>query len=212
MNDRGARDFYLPLVLRLTFRLGQQRPLFLYTHCKYPSGTLKNSFHKCPINVDLASADPRVPPAQAFFTLDWRKLWELWVTPEVLLAKFGQVNNPYRRTNSWELLCYWEFESENNECVRAQRLQYSGEFIGRRRWRYLSPQLSPFKFELPPVVAQRRQRWRRCVDTALASPDDFYSWESAPFVKPGTYVVQPRSAVILTLPLQAADEAVSQAR
>jgi glycogen operon protein len=70
----------------------------------------------------------------------------------------------------------------------------------------------PLTFELPPVLAQRQQRWRRCVDTALASPDDFCSWESAPFVEQATYVVQPRSAVILALPLHAADEAVSQVR
>jgi glycogen operon protein len=70
----------------------------------------------------------------------------------------------------------------------------------------------PLTFELPPVLAQRQQRWRRCVDTALASPDDFCSWESAPFVEQATYVVQPRSAVILALPLHAADEAISQVR
>jgi len=76
----------------------------------------------------------------------------------------------------------------------------------------LSPQLFPLTFELPPVLAQRQRRWRRCVDTALASPDAFYSWETAPFVEQATYVVQPRSAVMLTLALQAADQAISQVR
>jgi hypothetical protein len=39
---------------------------------------------------------------------------------------------------------------------------------------------------------------QRCIDTALASPDDFCDWETAPFVQ------QPRSVVILMLPLQPA--------
>ena len=64
----------------------------------------------------------------------------------------------------------------------------------------------PLTFELPPVPAESRQRWRRCVDTALASPDDFCSWETAPFVENATYVLQPRSVVCLVLPLQLAAE------
>ena len=41
----------------------------------------------------------------------------------------------------------------------------------------------PLTFELPPVPAESQQRWRRCIDTALASPDDIYPWEKAPFVR-----------------------------
>jgi len=70
----------------------------------------------------------------------------------------------------------------------------------------------PLTFELPPVSAKGQRFWRRCVDTALASPDDFCSWETAPWVEQATYVVQPRAAVILALPLQAADEIDSQVR
>ena len=69
----------------------------------------------------------------------------------------------------------------------------------------------PLTFELPPIPAESEQRWRRCVDTALTSPDDFWPWEKAPFVEQTNYVVQPRSVVILTLPLQAA-EGISLAR
>jgi len=52
-------------------------------------------------------------------------------------------------------------------------------------------------FELPPMT----QGWRRCIDTALASPDDVCPWECAPVVRQGTYDVQSRSVVLLVLPL-----------
>jgi isoamylase len=60
----------------------------------------------------------------------------------------------------------------------------------------------PLTFELPPGPPESDQFWRRCVDTALASPDDFRPWENAPFVEQPTYVVQPRSLVGLALPLK----------
>jgi len=43
----------------------------------------------------------------------------------------------------------------------------------------------PLTFELPPVPADRQQRWRRCIDTALDSPDDICPWETAPAVTAG---------------------------
>ena len=70
----------------------------------------------------------------------------------------------------------------------------------------------PLTFELPPVAAERQQRWRRCIDTALASPDDIYPWAKAPVVEQANYVVQPRSVVLLALPLQTGAESVFQAR
>jgi isoamylase len=70
----------------------------------------------------------------------------------------------------------------------------------------------PLTFELPPIPAESRPSWRRCIDTALASPDDIYPWEKAPLVTAATYVVQPRSVVLLALALQAAAESVSPAR
>ncbi|HJS59137.1 MAG TPA: alpha-amylase family glycosyl hydrolase, partial [Vicinamibacteria bacterium] len=62
----------------------------------------------------------------------------------------------------------------------------------------------PLTFELPPVPAYTRERWRRCIDTALASPDDIYLWEEAPLAEQPTYVVQPRSVVLLALALHEA--------
>ena len=68
----------------------------------------------------------------------------------------------------------------------------------------------PLTFELPPAAGDGGQPWRRCVDTALASPDDFCAWEKAPFVRQPTYVVAPRSVVVLLL-LQSAPQPLSRA-
>ena len=70
----------------------------------------------------------------------------------------------------------------------------------------------PLTFELPPVPTQGQQRWRRCIDTALASPDDIYPWEEGPLVEQATYVAQPRSLVLVALALQGDAEGASQAR
>jgi glycogen operon protein len=59
----------------------------------------------------------------------------------------------------------------------------------------------PLTFELPPMAAESGNSWRRCVDTALAPPDDICSWDAAPAVPQATYVVQPRSVVLLALAL-----------
>ncbi len=53
----------------------------------------------------------------------------------------------------------------------------------------------PLSFELPAPTSEHR--WRRCVDTALASPDDVRRWEEAPIVESSTYVVQPRSIALV---------------
>ena len=55
----------------------------------------------------------------------------------------------------------------------------------------------PLTFELPPAPAGDAHGWRRCIDTSLASPDDIWEWERAPAVAAMSYVVQPRSVVLL---------------
>jgi isoamylase len=45
--------------------------------------------------------------------------------------------------------------------------------------------------------------WRRCIDTALDSPDDIRLWEEAPAITSTTYMVQPRSVALMALPLSA---------
>jgi isoamylase len=65
----------------------------------------------------------------------------------------------------------------------------------------LSAYWEPLTFELPPVPDDARQRWRRCIDTARASPHDAYRWEEAPGITEEAYVVEPRSIVVLALAL-----------
>lgn len=50
-------------------------------------------------------------------------------------------------------------------------------------------------FDLPPLPPG--QIWRRLVDTALPSPQDFHTTTTAPEVNQDRYTAQPRSAVIL---------------
>jgi hypothetical protein len=47
---------------------------------------------------------------------------------------------------------------------------------------------------------------RRCIDTALASPEDISPWQNAPVVAQVMYLVQPRSMVLLALRLRAGTE------
>jgi isoamylase len=63
----------------------------------------------------------------------------------------------------------------------------------------------PLTFQLPPVASDGGQHWRRCIDTALTSPNDISPWEKAPLVADSTYVVQPRSVALLALNLVAED-------
>jgi glycogen operon protein len=55
-------------------------------------------------------------------------------------------------------------------------------------------------FELPPTP-DGGQRWHRCIDTALASPDDIRTLDEASAVAGSRYVVEPRSVVLLALAL-----------
>jgi glycogen operon protein len=60
----------------------------------------------------------------------------------------------------------------------------------------------PLTFELPPPLADSPGSWRRCLDTALASPDDINIFELAPVVSTSSYLVQPRSVVLLARAVQ----------
>jgi isoamylase len=55
----------------------------------------------------------------------------------------------------------------------------------------------PLTFELPPVPTGSSVSWRRCIDTALASPDDIQTWHNAAAVQQSTYTVAPRAVVLL---------------
>jgi glycogen operon protein len=59
----------------------------------------------------------------------------------------------------------------------------------------------PLTFELPPVPEHARSGWRRCLDTALASPDDINPFGRSPAVTTAAYVAHARSVVLLALAL-----------
>jgi glycogen operon protein len=52
------------------------------------------------------------------------------------------------------------------------------------------------RFEIP-AFGEAWEPWRRCVDTFLDSPDDICGWAKGPIVPGTTYLVQPRSVVLL---------------
>jgi glycogen operon protein len=110
-----------------------------------------------------------------------------------------------------------------NQLLRQARIEWHGVALNRPDWSEHSHSLAftlrslrerfllhgmlnaywePLNFEIPPVPAESRKHWCRCIDTALASPDDFRRWEDAPSVQQNTYFVQPRSVVMLVLPLE----------
>ena len=109
-----------------------------------------------------------------------------------------------------------------NQLLRRARIEWHGVALKRPDWSDHSHSLAftlrslrgrfllhgmlnayweSLTFELP-LVAERH--WRRCIDTALKSPDDIWPWEDAPVVRQATYVVQPRSVVLLALALEGA--------
>jgi glycogen operon protein len=52
-------------------------------------------------------------------------------------------------------------------------------------------------FELPAPDGARDKRWRRWIDTALASPNDIHPWREAPAFEGQSYRAQDRSVVVL---------------
>ncbi len=60
----------------------------------------------------------------------------------------------------------------------------------------------PLRFELPAPRADSPGSWGRSLDTALPSPDDINTFETSPIVSTPTYLVQPRSVVLLTRAVQ----------
>jgi glycogen operon protein len=105
-----------------------------------------------------------------------------------------------------------------NELLRRSNIEWHGVALGRPDWSDCSHALAvtvrslgarillhtmlnaywePLMFEIPPVPAGHQRPWRRCIDTALASPDDICLWGAAPAIEQSTYLVQPRSVALL---------------
>ena len=115
-----------------------------------------------------------------------------------------------------------------NQLLRRAHIEWHGVALNRPDWSepLALPGLHAPKLARPLSAPRDAQRllgtadvrvaagvrrvsgWRRCIDTALDSPDDICPWESAPVVRQATYEVQPRSVVVLALALEKLPEAV----
>jgi glycogen operon protein len=110
-----------------------------------------------------------------------------------------------------------------NRLLERARIEWHGVALGQPDWGESSHSLAftlrtlrsrfwlhgifnaywePLTFALPPVPNGGRHAWRRCIDTALASPDDIVPWRQAPVVARPDYPVQARSVVLLALSLE----------
>jgi isoamylase len=103
-----------------------------------------------------------------------------------------------------------------NELLRRQPFQWHGVRLNAPDWSDQSHSLAAtvpllgyrlrlhliinayweaLQFEIPDLEGQ--EVWRRCIDTYRDPPSDFCSWTDAQSVQGSTYLVQPRSVVIL---------------
>ena len=142
-----------------------------------------------------------------------------------LLERHGDIHRFVKALNSFRQRRDVVVEGATlslNQLLRRARIEWHGVALKRPDWSDHSHSLAftlrslrgrfllhgmlnayweSLTFELP-LVAERQQTWRRCIDTALKSPDDICPWEDAPVVRQATYVVQPRSVVLLALALE----------
>jgi glycogen operon protein len=105
-----------------------------------------------------------------------------------------------------------------NELLEGSRLQWHGIALNRPDWSddshaialtvaslrgrftihmMLNAYWERLAFALPAAGDRSNRQWRRWIDTSLPTPDDICAWEEAPTVSGDTYVVEPRSSVIL---------------
>ena len=108
-----------------------------------------------------------------------------------------------------------------NQVLQWARIDWHGVTLGRPDWSHESHSLAftahtpnwsftlhamfnaywePLAFELPKDRIAP-YRWQRCVDTALASPDDVCLPDGGPPIADGSYVVQPHSCAVLMSPV-----------
>jgi isoamylase len=67
---------------------------------------------------------------------------------------------------------------------------------GLRLYLILNAYWEPLDFELP-VLSDRRDTWRRWIDTALDPPSEIFEWRSAPAFAGRSYQAGPRSVAVL---------------
>jgi len=144
---------------------------------------------------------------------DWRL-----VERHADVHRFVTLLNAYRRRRD---LAAVTGRVSLNQLLDQAKIQWSGVDLGRPDWSDHSHSLAitlestrghfllhgifnaywePLAFEIPAQPTPK-QHWRRCIDTALASPDDISPVEEAAIVSGSRYVAQPRSVVLLALGL-----------
>jgi isoamylase len=112
-----------------------------------------------------------------------------------------------------------EYEKEGltlNQMLRKAKCSWHGVKLGQPDWSNQSHSIAftaelqqekmslhlilnaywePLEFELPQP--EQRARWRRWIDTALASPEDIVPWQGSPTISGASYRAEPRSVVVL---------------
>jgi glycogen operon protein len=104
-----------------------------------------------------------------------------------------------------------------NELIAQHRIEWHGIALGEPDWSDASHSLAAtfhfdadrlalhlminayweaLTFAIPPLD-NRYSPWRRCVDTFSPSSEDVCAWSDAATVRGGTFIVQPRSIVVL---------------
>jgi glycogen operon protein len=108
-----------------------------------------------------------------------------------------------------------------NQLLRAQKLEWHGVALHRPDWSRSSHSLAftvevpkdgllvhamlnaywePLTFELPPLGPREQGRWRRWIDTFLASPADIVEISEAKEIGATSYRVAPHSVAVLIAP------------
>ena len=148
---------------------------------------------------------------------DWRL-----VERHADIHRFVTLLNGYRRRRD---LATVTGRASLNHLLEQARIRWSGVDLNRPDWGDDSHSLAitlesarggfllhaifnayweTLAFEVPAQPTPEQQ-WRRCIDTALASPDDILPVEEAAIFSGTRYVAQPRSVVLFALGLDIAD-------
>ena len=138
-----------------------------------------------------------------------------------LVEKHADVHRFVTLLNERRLLRDAEYERQRvtlDELLRQASKAWHGVKVGQPDWGEHSHSLAfeadlrreglhvylilnaysePLDFDLPPVGDGGAGSWRRWIDTALESPEDIVSWETAPWLSIGTYRAAPHSVVVL---------------
>lgn len=138
-----------------------------------------------------------------------------------LLKKHGDIHRFVKHLIAYRLnrdLSLDEHHLTLNQLLAHQKIDWHGVRLGQPDWSHDSHSLAftvpslkgrflfhvmlnayweALEFELPPPAKGPDSRWRRLLDTFLDPPYDICAVEKAPAVSTLTYLVQPRSVVLL---------------